>query len=131
MTSGIKQFLKRSRKSKLCSSKYEKYPDPQELGNHPKLLVGFQEVKCHMIFNIKLDGPFTWKARYVAGGHTTDTPASITYSSVVSRESVGFTFLLASLLDLKVLAADIGNVYIKAPCHGRMWCEAGPEFGVK
>eukprot|EP00957_Ditylum_brightwellii_P132163 10077067-Ditylum_brightwellii.AAC.1 len=52
-----------------------------------KGLVGYQEIKCHMIFDIKMDGNFTRKARYVAGGHMTDPPSSITYSSVVSRES--------------------------------------------
>ena len=31
---------------------------------------------------------FRRKARLVAGGHMTDTPAAITYASVVSRESV-------------------------------------------
>jgi hypothetical protein len=46
-----------------------------------KKLVGFQEIKCHMIFDIKMD--FTRKARFVAGGHTTDVLAEITYSSVV------------------------------------------------
>ena len=63
----------------------------------------------YMIFDIKLDGKFTRKARLVAGGHTTAPPSSITYSSVVSRESVGIVFLLASLNDLDILACDIGN----------------------
>ena len=84
-----------------------------------------------MMFDIKLDGSFTQKARYAAGGHTTDTPASITNSSVISRESVRITFPLTSLLDLRVLAADIGNAYINAPCRDRIWCEAGTEFGVE
>ena len=38
-------------------------------------------------------------------------------------------FLLASLLNLQALAADIGNAYINAPCREKIWCEAGPEFG--
>ena len=84
-----------------------------------------------MMFDIKLDRSFTRKARYIAGGHTTDTPASIVYTSVISRESVRIAFLLASLLDLKVLAADFGNAYINAPCRERIWCEAEPEFGVE
>jgi hypothetical protein len=48
--------------------------------------VGYQEIDCHMIFDVKMD--LTRKARFVAGGHTTETPSSITYSSVVSRDSV-------------------------------------------
>jgi hypothetical protein len=46
---------------------------------------------------------FTRKARFVAGGHTTYTPGSITYSSVVSRDSVQLAFLIAGLNDLDVL----------------------------
>ena len=46
-------------------------------------MIGFQEIGCHIVFDIKMD--FMRKARFVAGGHMTDTPA---YSSVVSRESV-------------------------------------------
>ena len=68
------------------------------------------------------------KARYVACGHTTNTPVSLTYSSVISRESVRIVFLLAYLLDLKVLVADIANVCIHAPCREHIWYEAGPEF---
>jgi hypothetical protein len=49
-------------------------------------MIGFQEIGCHIIFDIKMD--FTRKVRFVASGHMTDTPAAMTYSSVVSRESV-------------------------------------------
>jgi ribosomal protein L31E len=49
-------------------------------------LIGFQEIGCHIIFDIKMD--FARKARFVAGGHTTDAPTAMTYSSVVSRDSV-------------------------------------------
>ena len=72
-----------------------------------KVLPGYQEIGCHMIFDIKMDGNFTRKARFVAGGHTTDPPASITYSSVVYRDSVRIAFMLAALNDLDVFAADI------------------------
>ena len=60
-----------------------------------------------MIFDVKMD--FTRKARLVAGGHMADTPASLTYSSVVSRDSVRLGLLLAALNDLDVLSCDIGN----------------------
>ena len=43
----------------------------------------FQEVGCHLIFDVKMD--FTRKARFVSGGHTTEAPSLITHSSVVSR----------------------------------------------
>ena len=38
----------------------------------------------------------------------TDPPASITYASVVSRESVRIAFMVAALNDLDIMAADIG-----------------------
>jgi hypothetical protein len=44
-------------------------------------MIGFQEIGCHIIFDIKMD--FTRKVRFVASGHMTDTPAVMTYSSVV------------------------------------------------
>ena len=47
--------------------------------------VGFQEIGCHMVFDIKMD--FTRKAHFIAGGHTTEAPTSMTYSSVVSRDN--------------------------------------------
>ena len=50
----------------------------------------------HMIFDIKMGGKFTIKSRLVADGHTIAPPSSITYSSVVSRESVRIAFIIAS-----------------------------------
>mmetsp|Transcript_15996 Transcript_15996/g.23839 ORF Transcript_15996/g.23839 Transcript_15996/m.23839 type:complete len:1130 (+) Transcript_15996:7540-10929(+) len=94
-----------------------------------KVLVGFQEIKCHLIFDIKMDGKFTRKARFVAGGHTTDPPASLTYSSVVSRDSVRIAFMLAALNDCDIWACDIGNAYLNAKCREKIWTKAGTEFG--
>jgi hypothetical protein len=94
-----------------------------------KHYVGYQEIKCHMIFDIKMDGKFTCKARLVAGGHTTDPTASITYSSVVSRDTVCIAFVIAALNDLDVSFCDIGNAYLNAPCREKIWCVAGTEFG--
>jgi hypothetical protein len=44
----------------------------------------YQEIRCHMIFDVKMED-FRRKARFVSGGHTTDTPHAMTYASVVSR----------------------------------------------
>ena len=57
---------------------------------------GYQDIKCHMIFDVKLGENFRRKARFVAGGHKTVTPASITYSSVVSRDLVRICLMLAA-----------------------------------
>jgi hypothetical protein len=50
---------------------------------------------------------FRQKARLVANGSRTETPAALTYSSVVSRDSVRIALLVASLNDLQLLACDI------------------------
>ena len=80
--------------------------------------VGYKWIRCHLIFDVKMD--FTRKARYVAGGHMTDPPSTLTYSSVVSRDSVRIGFLLAALNDLELLAADVGNAYLNAPTRERV-----------
>ena len=90
---------------------------------------GYQEIKCHIIFDIKMGENFRRKARMVAGGHVTDTPAALTYSSVVSRDSVRIAFTIAALNDLKVLSCDIQNAYLTAKCREKIWTRAGPEFG--
>jgi hypothetical protein len=89
--------------------------------------IGYKEIPCHIIFDVKLD--FTRKARFVAGGHKTDPPASLTYSSVVSRESVRIAFLLAALNNLYILSADIGNAYINADVREKLYFIARDEFG--
>lgn len=93
-----------------------------------KKLIGYQEIKCHTIFDIKMEN-FQRKARFVAGGHTTQPPDSITYSSVVARDSVRIAMLVAALNDLDLCAADIGNAYLNANCREKIWTVAGPEFG--
>ena len=88
---------------------------------------GYQKIKLHMIFDMKKD--LTRKACFVAGGHMTDTPSPLTYSSVVSQDSVRLGLLLAALNDLDVLSCDIENAYLNAPFSERVWCIAGAEFG--
>jgi hypothetical protein len=80
--------------------------------------VGYKEIPCHIIFDVKMD--FTRKARFIAGGHKTDPPSSITYSSVVTRDSVRIAFLIAALNDLDVQTADIGNAYINADAREKV-----------
>ena len=67
----------------------------------------------------------------VAGGHKTETPATLTYSSVVSRDSVRIALLIAALNDLDILACDIQNAYLTAPCREKIYTTAGPEFGTE
>ena len=76
-----------------------------------------------------MDRKFTRKAQFVAGSHMTKPPPSTTFSTVVTRESVQISFLLAGLNGLYVQAADISNAYLNAPCRELIWIFAGPEFG--
>ena len=48
---------------------------------------GFQYIYFHMVFDIKMED-FQKKAWLVPGGHTNHTLDTITYSSVVTRETV-------------------------------------------
>ena len=72
---------------------------------------------------------FRRKARYVAGGHATVAPPTLTYASVVSRESVRIALTLAALNDLEVKKSDIQNAYLTAPCSEKIWTTLGSEFG--
>ena len=76
---------------------------PEQIRKQIKPLPGFKEIGVHMIFDVKLDGKFTRKARLLADGHKTDPPQTNTYSTVVSHDSVRIAFLYATLNDLDVL----------------------------
>ena len=65
----------------------------------------YKKIKFHLIFDVKMD--LNRKNRYVAGGNLTNPPLSITYVSLVSRDSVRIAFLFAALNDLDIFAGDI------------------------
>ena len=111
---------------------FERYDNatPQQLRGGERKLPGYQQIGCHMIFDIKMDGLFTRKARFVANGNETkDLASHYTYASVVTRESVRIAFLYAALNDLDILGCDVSNAYLNAPCREKIWVQAGPEFG--
>ena len=90
-------------------------------------MVGYQEIGCHVVFDVKMT--FDQKCRFVAGGHTTEAPASMTYLSVVSRDSMRLGFLLAALNGVDMLACNLENAYLNAPCREKIWFEGGQECG--
>ena len=53
-----------------------------------ELPLGYQNITCNMIFDVKTGKKFRSKAQFVADWHKTKTPAAMTYSSVVYRDSV-------------------------------------------
>ena len=50
----------------------------------------------------------------MTNGHLTDPPAALTYSSVISQDTVCIALTLAALNGLNVMTADIQNTYIQA-----------------
>ena len=118
--------------SKICGmGAFERYDNatPQQLQGGERKLPGYQQIGCHMIFDIKMDGLFTRKARFVANGNETkDLASHYTYASVVTRESVRIAFLYAALNDLDILGCDVSNAYLNAPCREKIWVQAGLEF---
>jgi hypothetical protein len=81
-----------------------------------------------MIFDVKMED-FQQKAQLVAGGHLTQAPATITYASVVSRETVCLALTVASFDDLEVKVGDVLNAYITVPVMEKVWTILGPKFG--
>ena len=92
---------------------FDESTSPDQIQQDKSLYVGFQGITCDMIFDVKMD--LTRKSRFVAGGRLTETPASITYSGVVSRDSIRLAFLIAALNDLDIIACDVGNAYLNVP----------------
>ena len=76
-------------------------------GNKEDTSPDYQQVNCHMIFDIKMEENLRRKSRMVAGVHTMTTTSSITHSLVVSRYSVRIVIIIATLNGLKVLGCDI------------------------
>ena len=75
---------------------------------------GFQYVDCHKVFDIETVD-FRRKACLVAQGHMTHTPDTITYSSLVTRETVCIAITMVVLYDLEFKAVDVLNNYVMAP----------------
>jgi len=60
---------------------------PEEIRKNATKLPGHSEIGLHMVFDIKMDGLFTRKARLVANGNETpEFPKYERYASVVSRK---------------------------------------------
>ena len=87
---------------------------------------GYRTIPGHLIFAVKHDGRF--KARYVAGGHLTDTPLESVYSGVVSLKGLKTVIFLGELNDMEAWGTDIGNSYLNAKTSEKVGIIAGGEF---
>ena len=90
---------------------------------------GYRKIKGHMVFDVKMDGQFTRKARFCANGNMIESPPSMTYASVVSRDSVRICLTLAALNNLSIKCADVQNAYLNAKPKEKVYLIGGKEFG--
>ena len=79
----------------------------QEHQGDESQLKGFSETTGRLVFDIKLGENLRRKARFCADGHKTDAPSSVTYSTVVSLDSVKIILLVAALNELEVMSGDV------------------------
>ena len=83
----------------------------------------YQEIKCRMIFDIKIGEYFRRKSRLVGDGHKTDPPALTTYSSLVSRESIRISLMIAALNEMDILASEIQMFRVPIEGPTDMFCD--------
>ena len=58
-----------------------------------------------------------------------ETPATLTYTSIVSRDSVHIYLTIAALNGLDILSWDVHNAYLTADLREKIWTRAGMDFG--
>ena len=73
-----------------------------EFNDEDKIPRGHKQIVLHIVFDIKMDS-LQRKSRLVADGSRTNPLKSITFSTIVTRDSVQIFFLLCALNDLSVL----------------------------
>ena len=93
--------------------------------------IGFTPVRWYIIWHVKLGEHFRCKARFVVGGHTRDFLSSLTYYSVVFRESVRIALRIVALNNVNILVCYIQNKYLTATYRKKIYTIACPEFGSK
>jgi hypothetical protein len=79
------------------------------------LLVGYLQIPCHLLFDVKLDS--TRKLAFLPG-----VMSPILQSS---RESIRITLLIAALNALEGMGADISNAYLTAHTTKKVWTVLG------
>ena len=90
----------------------------------------WQYAPSQMIYEVKQQD-LRRKARLVIGGHVIYSSMHTTYSSNIQSISVRLIMLIAAKTELNLMAADVANAFVTAPCWEKIWTVAGPEFGPK
>ena len=58
-----------------------------------------------------------------------ETPAVLTYASVVSHDTILIALTIAALHDLQVKTSDVENAFLTTPSEEHIWTTLGPKFG--
>ena len=90
--------------------------------------IGQQIVPCHIVVDIKMQD-FRQNAKLVTGLNIAKSLDSITYTSIVSRETDRISLMITTLNDVEVKLADILNAYVQAPVIDNVWTTLILEFG--
>jgi hypothetical protein len=112
---------------KLEMDQLFEYDTFKDLGKNGPTPEGYKKIPCHMVYDVKHDGRH--KARFVAGGHRTETPVDSVYSGVVSLPGIRIVSFLAELNDLELWGTDVGNAYLESYTQEKVVFTAGGEFG--
>ena len=78
---------------------------------------------------MKLSEKFRRNESFFADGNLVEPPASITYITVVSRDSVRIMLLVDALKDLETMDADVKNDFLSTDNIENHWIRDVPEFG--
>ena len=100
----------------------------QTLDEDEPVLIGYKFIRCHMILDVRMED-FRRKDSLVAGGHMTETPATMIYASIIYRESVGLALMIIALNVLQVKCGNVKNAYITASITEKVWSILRPKFG--
>ena len=88
---------------------------------------GYKRIPYHMIFDVKFDG--RRKARLVARAHRApEVHIEEIHSGVVSMETIRTAFVLASLNNLEVCAADVSTAFLYGGKREKVYFIAGDEI---
>ena len=79
---------------------------------------GYRHVNLLMTFDIKMDLTYEALAQLVGLEDHTETLSTLTYSSIITRESV---YCLSEPNDLEMKIFDIGNTYLNAHISERLY----------
>ena len=81
-----------------------------------KIIIGYQEITNHFIFDVDLGEHSRRKSRLVCDRYKTKLSSSITYSLVILRYPLKICLIIESLNQFEFLSDDIENDHLTAPC---------------